>query len=191
MIGKSKNPRCFKHINRDNLPLHYSNQANAWVKAEIFTEWFPTAEFGAMFQLLDEVIEEDEIENWLGCDQQDMGYAHLNDDEIVSRVTREMEEPMQQDPHDNDAEEEEISKISLSAAVTMFEGCIQWLQEQEESNVYISATRIEGTGSKEASWFTETEKNNCIISLTIEYVILSFIHLLNMLFHINIKLQDC
>ena len=278
MIGKSKNPRCFKHINRDNLPVHYCNQAIAWVDAEIFTEWFqekfvptvqkqlremdvepravllldncsahpsedqlipkdgkiiakflppnvtsliqpmdqgvlisikrryqrtileelvlhnsegksipdylktinvlkvstiiaacwneisdrtlqlswrktlpegsdtqdtdpepiehPTAEFGAMFQLLDEVIEEDEIENWLGCDQQDMGYAHLNDDEIVSRVTREMEEPMQQDPHDNDAEEEEISKISLSAAVTMFEGCIQWLQEQEESNVY-------------------------------------------------------
>ncbi len=267
MIGKSKNPRCFKHINRDNLPLHYSNQANAWVNAETFTEWFqekfvptvqkqlremdvepkavllldncsahpsedqliskdgqiiakflppsvtsliqpmdqgvlleelvlhnsegksipdylktinvlkvstiiaacwneisdrtlrlswikflpegsdtqdtdpepiehPTAEFGAMFQLLDEVIEEDEIENWLGSDQQDMGYAHLNDDEIVSRVTRELEEPMQQDPHDNDAEEEEISKNSHSAAVTMFEGCIQWLQEQEESNVY-------------------------------------------------------
>ena len=40
----------------------------------------PTAEFGAMFQLLDEEMEEDEIENWLGCDQQDMGYAHLNDD---------------------------------------------------------------------------------------------------------------
>ncbi len=34
-------------------------------------------------------------------------------------------------------------------------------------------------------------KKELIISLTIEYVILSFVHLLNMLFHFNIKLQDC
>ena len=40
-----------------------------------------------MFQLLDQEIEEDEIEDWLGCDEQDMGYAHLNHDEIVSRIT--------------------------------------------------------------------------------------------------------
>ena len=36
LIGKSKNPRCFKHINWDNLPVIYSNQSNAWVNAVIF-----------------------------------------------------------------------------------------------------------------------------------------------------------
>jgi len=36
LIGKSKNPRCFKHINGDNLPVIYCNQSNA----VIFTEWF-------------------------------------------------------------------------------------------------------------------------------------------------------
>ena len=61
-----------------------------------------------------------------------MGYAHLNDDEIVSRITQ---EPMQQSSEDSGVEEE-IPKISHSSAVTMFEGCIQWLQQQEESSAY-------------------------------------------------------
>jgi len=40
LIKKPKNPRCFKHNNRDNLPVIYCNQSNAWVNAVIFTEWF-------------------------------------------------------------------------------------------------------------------------------------------------------
>ncbi len=40
LIGKSKNPRCFKNIKRDQLPLIYENQSNAWVNTEIFTKWF-------------------------------------------------------------------------------------------------------------------------------------------------------
>ena len=73
---------------------------------------YPTAEFGSMFQLLDQEMEEDEIEDWLGCDVQDMGYAHLNDDEIVSRFTQ---EPMQQKSEDSDVEEQ-IPKINHSSA---------------------------------------------------------------------------
>ena len=38
-IGKSKDPRCFKHMNRDNLPVFYCNQSNAWVDAVIFAQW--------------------------------------------------------------------------------------------------------------------------------------------------------
>ncbi len=40
MIGKSKNPRCFKNINRDQLPVIYANQKNAWVNTSLFGEWF-------------------------------------------------------------------------------------------------------------------------------------------------------
>ena len=40
LIGKSKNPRCFKHITRDQLPVTYYNQSNAWMNTEIFSEWF-------------------------------------------------------------------------------------------------------------------------------------------------------
>jgi len=56
-----------------------------------------------MFQLLNPEIEEDKIEDWLECDGQDMGYAHLNDDEIVLRVTQ---EPMQQLSEDIEVEAE-------------------------------------------------------------------------------------
>lgn len=40
LIGKSKNPRCFKHISRDHLPVTYYNQPNAWMNTVIFSDWF-------------------------------------------------------------------------------------------------------------------------------------------------------
>jgi hypothetical protein len=40
LIGKAKNPRCFKNISRDRLPLLYDNQSNAWVNTDIFSRWF-------------------------------------------------------------------------------------------------------------------------------------------------------
>ena len=39
-MGKYKNPRCFKNINRDTLPIHYANQSTAWMNTTIFTECF-------------------------------------------------------------------------------------------------------------------------------------------------------
>ena len=40
LIGKAKNPRCFKNVNHDRLPILYVNQSNAWVNAALFTDWF-------------------------------------------------------------------------------------------------------------------------------------------------------
>jgi len=61
--------------------------------ASEFNEHPTAAEFGSMFQLLNQEMEDDDnIEDWLECDGQDMGCAHLNGDEIVSRVAQ---EPMQ------------------------------------------------------------------------------------------------
>ncbi len=40
VIGKSKNPRCFKSINKDLLPVKYSSQKNAWMNTAIFHDWF-------------------------------------------------------------------------------------------------------------------------------------------------------
>lgn len=40
MIGKSKNPRCFKGMNVEALPLVYTNQRNAWMDTEIFRSWY-------------------------------------------------------------------------------------------------------------------------------------------------------
>ena len=37
VIGKSANPRCFKHIR--SLPCKYTNQAKSWMDSDIFTRW--------------------------------------------------------------------------------------------------------------------------------------------------------
>ena len=39
-IGKSKNPRCFKNINKSALPVHYYNQKSAWMDSRFFLDWF-------------------------------------------------------------------------------------------------------------------------------------------------------
>ena len=38
-IGTSENPRCFKNINKANLPVYYRNNTKAWINATIFREW--------------------------------------------------------------------------------------------------------------------------------------------------------
>ncbi|XP_067120113.1 jerky protein homolog-like [Centruroides vittatus] len=40
IVGKSKNPRCFKGIKK--LPVIYKNQKNSWMDTSIFIEWYDT-----------------------------------------------------------------------------------------------------------------------------------------------------
>jgi len=40
VIGKSRSPRCFHHVNMEALPIVYSNSSNAWMTASIFEDWF-------------------------------------------------------------------------------------------------------------------------------------------------------
>jgi hypothetical protein len=39
VIGKFKNPRCFKNINVTSLGCVYRNNASAWMTHIIFLEW--------------------------------------------------------------------------------------------------------------------------------------------------------
>ncbi|XP_033106231.1 jerky protein homolog-like [Anneissia japonica] len=39
-IHKSAKPRCFKHDNMEDLPVHYYSQHNAWMDAFVFKKWF-------------------------------------------------------------------------------------------------------------------------------------------------------
>ena len=40
VIGKSKSPRCFHHVNMQALPIVYNNSKNAWMTSSIFEDWF-------------------------------------------------------------------------------------------------------------------------------------------------------
>ena len=39
-IHKSLNPRCFKHLDKKDLPVDYYAQKNAWMDSTIFKKWF-------------------------------------------------------------------------------------------------------------------------------------------------------
>ena len=39
-IHKSKNPRCFKHIDKNDLPVEYYGQKSSWMHSAIFKGWF-------------------------------------------------------------------------------------------------------------------------------------------------------
>lgn len=40
IIGKYANPRCFKNVKIQNLPIMYRNNAKAWMLTIHFQEWF-------------------------------------------------------------------------------------------------------------------------------------------------------
>ena len=91
-------------------------------------------EFTSLFQILGQTLSEDEVSDWLQTDQYDMGYTHLTDNEIVSSVinTNESED----DSDTDEATLETVSSVSHTSALKMFDGCIKWLQEQEEACMY-------------------------------------------------------
>jgi DDE superfamily endonuclease len=40
VIGKSARPRCFSGLNIANLPVDYINNKKAWMRSDIFSQWF-------------------------------------------------------------------------------------------------------------------------------------------------------
>lgn len=40
VVGKSRNPRCFKNLKKETLPIVYKFQNRAWVSREVFKEWY-------------------------------------------------------------------------------------------------------------------------------------------------------
>jgi hypothetical protein len=39
VIGKSKNPRCFRNLNKDSLPVVWKHNKKAWMTSDLFQEW--------------------------------------------------------------------------------------------------------------------------------------------------------
>lgn len=40
VVGKSKQPRAFKNVKIESLPVNYTSQSRAWVTKEIFHDWY-------------------------------------------------------------------------------------------------------------------------------------------------------
>nr|XP_022908489.1 tigger transposable element-derived protein 6-like [Onthophagus taurus] len=39
VIGKSRNPRCFKNVDKSHLPCDYTHHVSSWIDAQAFREW--------------------------------------------------------------------------------------------------------------------------------------------------------
>ena len=39
-IHKSVNPHCFRHVRKEDLPVDYYSQRNAWMNSALFKRWF-------------------------------------------------------------------------------------------------------------------------------------------------------
>ena len=90
-------------------------------------------ECASIFQELGLELSEDEIEEWLETDNNDHGYAHLNDDEIISDI---IEKPTQEETQEPEDADDAIQTITHSSVIQMFDGCMKWLQEQNISNTH-------------------------------------------------------
>ena len=78
-------------------------------------------------------VSHSEIEDWLRIDDGDSGYQHLTDDEIVSQISRVVEEDDDEQP---DCSPQTTTSISKGEAVKMFDKCLEWLRQQEEASTY-------------------------------------------------------
>ena len=79
LIGKAKNPRCFRNLNKEALPVVYRSQKNAWVDRDIFRDWFFNCFVPETKQRLSELGEEEKAILFL-----DNCSAHPSEDELVS-----------------------------------------------------------------------------------------------------------
>ena len=50
IIWKYANPRCFKNINKNNLPVDYFSNKNAWMTSGVFETWLKAFDRKMMFQ---------------------------------------------------------------------------------------------------------------------------------------------
>ena len=79
LIGKYKNPRCFKHIKKEFVPVTYNNQSNAWMSTSIFSDWFHHTFVPTVRKKLRELgVEPKAVLVLDNCS------AHPNEDELVS-----------------------------------------------------------------------------------------------------------
>jgi len=78
-IGKAKNLRCFRGIDKSTLPVVYRSQKNAWINTVIFNDWFQNCFVPDVKKKLTEIGQEPKALLLL-----DNCSAHPNEDELAS-----------------------------------------------------------------------------------------------------------
>ena len=94
-------------------------------------------DFTTLFQIVGQEVNETEITEWLQFDNNEKGYGHLTDEEIVTEVTNHVDSENEGNEEISmDSEPSGDIYVSHSDALRMFDSCITWLLQQEEANTY-------------------------------------------------------
>ena len=100
-----------------------------------------------LFQSMGHTLTEDEVTQWLNNDENDPGYQHLHDDEIVAQVLRgddDTDTSGDVEEIDDDEDEPDVGcPITHAQAMKIFENCITWLQHQPEASAYSTSVLIQ------------------------------------------------
>ena len=96
----------------------------------------PTAQFHTDFQVLGVDLQEHEFMEWLQADNNDNGYRHYSDDEIVSEVMPALLWDRDKADDDNNGDVMVTEQTVISHATAMDMWSLKWQQQQDETNVY-------------------------------------------------------
>jgi len=120
-------------VREDVLQTHESSEAGP--SSSTCEPDMPTSEeVQILFRHVGQNLSEEDVSEWLASDQHDQGYKHFNEDEIIANIVHDSESEEEQDSDSEDSLAP--SQVSHSTAIQLFDGCLQWLQQQKEASVY-------------------------------------------------------
>jgi hypothetical protein len=128
-------PTTLQRSWRKIIPLAQTNETVEEDTEEQVSTAEAAREFQALFQRLGQRLSEDEVSEWITSDLHDQGYVHLSDDEIISSIVHQDEEVEEESDNENTPQDEGALKVSHSTAVQLFDQCLLWLQQQEETSL--------------------------------------------------------
>ncbi|XP_065892463.1 tigger transposable element-derived protein 2-like [Dysidea avara] len=119
----------------ESLPLSSSETSLPLASPPANDDEPSDADFCETLQLMVSDAEEMDITEWLQADENDQGYAHLDDQEIVEFVATEHgDDTCNNDDDDNDDEVQvQPCRVSHAEAAVCADKLLIWLQKQDES----------------------------------------------------------
>ncbi|XP_015363953.1 PREDICTED: tigger transposable element-derived protein 4-like [Diuraphis noxia] len=134
VIGKSKNPRCFKNIKR--LPVTVANKS-AWMTSILFEEeirkWDAELKGRKVLLLVN-------IQNYVEMDENLVTTISLTDEEILNAVTKGEEE--QKEDEDEEAQPDEVVIPSIQQALDAAKLLEKYLFHEDDPNEQVMEATV-------------------------------------------------
>lgn len=113
-------------------PVQENDVNNAETEEEIVNDEANIFELCKSLPAEENILKED-VSEWLGMDKFDGGFEVLNDEELIESVLRKDDDVIEEE--DVEVTDESAKTVTHSEAENMLTKCIDWFEQQEESDV--------------------------------------------------------